>query len=102
MPLEAVIAEDGGFAGIGAKPVRDLDYWRLRGSNPAGEVSSAGDDPAELAAEAKQGLEALIRLFDDVETPYEARPRPDAAPKYSDYEHLARVKEWASSEGEEG
>lgn len=102
LPLEAVIAEDGGFAGIGAKPVRDLDYWRLRGSNPAGEVSSAGDDPAELAAEAKQGLEALIRLFDDVETPYEARPRPDAAPKYSDYEHLARVKEWASSEGEEG
>jgi ATP-dependent helicase/nuclease subunit B len=102
LPLEAIIAEEGGFAGVGAKPVNYLNYWRLRGSNPAGEVSSAGDDPTDLAAEAKEGLEALVRLFDEVETPYEARPRPDAAPKYSDYEHLARVKEWSSSEGEEG
>ncbi|MBT3989783.1 MAG: double-strand break repair protein AddB [Rhodospirillaceae bacterium] len=102
LPLEAVIAEEGGFAKVAAQPVTQLDYWRLRGSNPAGEVSSAGDDPAELAAEAREGLAALIRLFDEAETPYEARPRPDAAPKYSDYEHLARVKEWSSSEGEEG
>ncbi len=102
LPLEAVIAEAGGFAGIAAKPVSELDYWRLRGSNPAGEVSSAGDEPAQLAADAKEGLAALVRLFDNVETAYEARPRPDAAPKYSDYEHLARLKEWASSEGEGG
>ena len=102
LPLEAVIAEEGGFTGVAAKPVNHLDYWRLRGSNPAGEVSSAGGSPSDLAAEAKEGLEALVRLFDDVATPYEARPRPDAAPKYSDYEHLARVKEWSSSEGEEG
>ncbi len=102
LPLEAVIAEAGGFSDIAAKPVSELDYWRLRGSNPAGEISSAGDEPAQLAAGAKEGLEALIRLFDDVETPYEARPRPEAAPKYSDYEHLARVKEWSSADGEEG
>jgi ATP-dependent helicase/nuclease subunit B len=102
LPLEAVIAESGGFSGIAAKPVEHLDYWRLRGSNPAGEVKPAGDDPASLAAEAKEGLAALIRAFDDVETPYEARPRPDKAPKYSDYEHLARVKEWSTSEGDEG
>jgi ATP-dependent helicase/nuclease subunit B len=97
-----VIAEAGGFAEIAAKPVSELDYWRLRGSNPAGEISSAGDEPLQLAADAKAGLEALIRLFDDVETAYEARPRPDAAPKYSDFEHLARIKEWSSLEGDEG
>ena len=102
LPLEAVIAEAGGFSGIAAKPVGELDYWRLRGSNPAGEVSSAGDEPAQLAAAAKEGLAALVRLFDQVETPYEARPSPEAAPKYSDYEHLARVKEWSSADGEEG
>ena len=102
LPLEAVIAEAGGFAEIAAKPVSELDYWRLRGSNPAGEISSAGDEPLQLAADAKAGLEALIRLFDDVETAYESRPRPDAAPKYSDFEHLARIKEWSSLEGDEG
>ena len=74
-----------------------IDYWQLRGGSPAGTVFSAGDSPADLAAEAKDGLEGLVRLFDDVQTPYEARPRPEKAPKYSDYEHLARVKEWSSS-----
>ena len=54
--------------------------------------------PKDLATNAKEGLEALVRLFDQQETPYESRPRPDAAPAYSDYEHLARVREWSSPE----
>jgi ATP-dependent helicase/nuclease subunit B len=98
LPLEALIAQAGGFSGISAKRVSDLNYWRLRGSIPAGEVSSVGDNPTELAADAKEGVAALIRLFDDVRTPYESRPRPGNAPKFSDYEHLARVKEWSTSE----
>jgi len=100
LPLEALIAQAGGFSGISAKRVSDLNYWRLRGSIPAGEVSSVGDNPTELAADAKEGVAALIRLFDDVRTPYESRPRPGNAPKFSDYEHLARVKEWSTSEEE--
>jgi ATP-dependent helicase/nuclease subunit B len=97
LPLEAIIAQEGGFSGITAAQVDHIDYWQLRGGSPAGTVFSAGDSPADLAAEAKDGLEGLVRLFDDVQTPYEARPRPEKAPKYSDYEHLARVKEWSSS-----
>jgi ATP-dependent helicase/nuclease subunit B len=101
LPLEAAIAQEGRFFNITANRVNYLDYWRLGGGDPAGEEFSAGAFPADLAAQAKDGLEALVRLFDDEKTPYEARPRPEAAPKYSDYEHLARVKEWSSSEGEE-
>ena len=28
-------------------------------------------------------------------TPYLSRPNPKSVPDYSDYEHLARVKEWS-------
>ena len=98
LPLEAAIAESGGFDGISENYVQDLVYWRLKGGNPAGEILEIKDNPKDLATNAKEGLEALVRLFDQQETPYESRPRPDAAPAYSDYEHLARVREWSSPE----
>lgn len=99
LPLEAAIAAAGGFDNLPVGPIEALDYWRLRGGDPAGEVMSAGDDPANLAQAAREGIEALIAYFDRPDTAYEARPRPDAAPRYSDYEHLARIKEWANADG---
>jgi len=102
LPLEALIAEAGGFAGVPKATVAALEYWRLRGADPAGERRVIGDDPRPLIDEARAGLHALIAAFDRPETPYEARPRPDKAPPFSDYEHLARVKEWASGFGEDG
>ena len=106
LPLEAAIAEAGGFEGVAGGRVSDLEYWRLRGGDPAAERSSVGGGRtgkpvSELIADALVGLTALIAAFDRPETPYEARPRPDAAPAYSDYEHLARVREWsAGSDGD--
>ncbi len=108
LPLEATIAQAGGFAGVPRATVSALDYWRLRGGDPAGEWVSAartgkdGKDVPTLIAEALTGLAALIAAFDREDTPYEARPRPDAAPRFSDYEHLARVKEWSTSGEEDG
>ena len=102
LPLEAAIAVAGGFDGVTAGAVAGLDYWRLRGGTPVGEISSAGDDPAAMAATALTGLQGLIAEFDREGTAYQARPRPDAAPRYSDYEHLARIKEWSSVESEGG
>ena len=89
----------GGFEGVPAKPAEELAFWRLSGGREAGEVRNAADDPVEVAADAIAGLKVLVALFDDVETAYEARPRPEHAPAYSDYEHLARVREWASGGG---
>jgi ATP-dependent helicase/nuclease subunit B len=107
LPLEAAIAEAGGFAGVAGGRVSDLEYWRLRGGNPVAERSSAGGGRSgkpvsELVADAVAGLTGLIAAFDRPETPYEARPRPDAAPAYSDYEHLARVREWSAGGDGEG
>ena len=102
LPLEALIAGESGFNDLPTADVAALDYWRLRGSVPPGEVIQVGKDAAHLAEEARDGLLALIRLFDRNDTPYEARPRPDKAPRFSDYEHLARVREWAVAGEENG
>jgi len=103
LPLEAAIAMEGGFAGIDAAPVGVLEFWRLSGGDPAGERRPAGDDPAALAAAARDGLAALIARFDDPATPYLSCPDPARAPRFSDYEHLARVQEWsATGDGGDG
>jgi ATP-dependent helicase/nuclease subunit B len=106
LPLEAAIAAAGGFADVPAAEVAGLSYWRLTGGDPAGEERSleankVGGDASALAAAALDGLAALVAHYDDPATPYTARPRPDFAPRYSDYEHLARVKEWSAIEDEE-
>ena len=100
LPLEAAIAlGKDGFAGVAGANVESLEYWRLSGGNPAGEVYAIQEkrdrSVAELAREARDGLERLVARFDAEATPYHARPRPQFAPRYSDYEHLARVREWA-------
>jgi len=101
LPIEAMIAEAGGFADVPAAPVARLEYWRLKGGDPVGEIKVLPLDPGRLVAEAREGLARLVAAFDDPATPYEARPRPDRAPRFSDYEHLARVKEWADIAGDD-
>jgi ATP-dependent helicase/nuclease subunit B len=96
LPLEAAIAASGGFSGVPDGAVAELAYWRLSGGNPPGEITAIRADAAALAAEAKAGLERLIAAFDDRGTAYESRPRADSAPRFSDYDHLARVREWSA------
>jgi ATP-dependent helicase/nuclease subunit B len=97
LPLEAAIAEAGGLSGIAAAPVAELAYWRLAGGAPAGEVKPlAGDDDVRhLVDAAFAGLQGLIARFDDPATPYRSAPRPEHAPRFTDYAQLARVKEWS-------
>jgi ATP-dependent helicase/nuclease subunit B len=95
LPLEAAIAAAGGFGPARGRPVR-LEYWRLTGGEPPGEVRPVAGDPLALGAAALDGLSALVALFDDPGTAYHPLPRPDWAPRYSDYAHLARVKEWSA------
>jgi ATP-dependent helicase/nuclease subunit B len=100
LPLEAMIAEAGGFGGLAAASVTSLEFWRLSGGDPAGEVMQAGGaSPAELAAAAEAGLRRLIAAFDDPATAYLARPH-EHGPRYSAYGHLARIAEWGGEDGE--
>lgn len=101
LPLEAVIAHEGGFKEIAKKGTSSLSYWRLSGRGEGGEERSAGTNAEDLRAEALAGLIDLIEAFDKPETAYAARPHPDMAPRFGDTQHLARVKEWAAAEGGE-
>jgi ATP-dependent helicase/nuclease subunit B len=99
LPLEAAIAMQGGFGAPAAAPAALL-FWQVTGGREPGRVITAGEDPLQLAIAAKAGLARLIAAFDRAETPYPARPRPEFAPAFSDYLHLARVAEWSSGSAE--
>ncbi len=94
--LEAAMARAGGFHGVPAGDVTALGYWRLSGGDPAGEDKPIRGDIATLTDDALAGFERLVARFDDPKTPYLAQPRPDKAPRFGAYNHLARVKEWSS------
>ena len=99
LPLEAAIAQAGGFSGVAGAPVSLLEFWRLSGGQPAGERRAAGKEIEALAEAALRGLTDLVTRFDDPETPYLSQPDPSHTPSWSDYTHLARVLEWSSNEG---
>jgi len=97
LPLELAIAEAGEFKGLPAETVHELEYWRLTGGDPAGEIRKVKGSVEQLGAEAMAGLGELIDLFDDENTPYLPVPRPVWEKPWNDYTHLARVKEWITS-----
>ncbi len=62
LPLEAAIAEAGGFKGFPPATVSALHYWRLRGDDKDGEKSIKALNG--LADAALGGLRRLIETFD--------------------------------------
>jgi ATP-dependent helicase/nuclease subunit B len=107
LPLEAAIAEAGGFGDLGKKRVHALVYIQASGRQDGGEQQFAGKAAAEiLAAKSLEDLERLVAHFDDPATAYEVKRRSASAfanaYRYDEYEHLARVKEWLTQEAGEG
>ncbi|MEJ2124731.1 MAG: double-strand break repair protein AddB, partial [Alphaproteobacteria bacterium] len=103
LPLEALIASEGHFKGLGTRDVVKLAYISARGGDPAGEERPLEKvAPGELAKLARVGLAALVARFDAPDTPYAAMRRAafTSGYKYDDYAHLARVAEWLGAEGE--
>ena len=101
LPLEAAIAQAGGFDGIAAGPVAALRYIRGLGRGVAGEDRAAAEAPPEaLAGHALARLSALVARFDRADAPYPALRRSAFKDKYrfDEYEHLARVGEWLVAE----
>ena len=114
LALEAAAAAEGAFEGVDAGYASALAYVRLRpqgqfradhvGRDPFGK-GKANDDrphPTDLGKRAWEQFDALARAFDDKSTPYASRTRPLRAGDYaSDYDHLARVREWTAETGDE-
>jgi ATP-dependent helicase/nuclease subunit B len=104
LPLEAGIAERGGFNGVPSAPSVDLLYVRLRSGNPPLEEKSVvGTDTtaAALASSTMERLETLVRAFENPAQGYVALHRPMFRGNVGDYGHLARIGEWSlGGEGE--
>jgi ATP-dependent helicase/nuclease subunit B len=96
LPLEAAMVEAGAFSEIAASPVDELLFWQLRGDESGGDEKTATTlAPAELAAQALEGLARLIAHYERPQTAYRACPRPQVAWR-GDYDHLARRGEWSA------
>jgi ATP-dependent helicase/nuclease subunit B len=104
LPLQALVAERGELKGVKSAEVAALVHISAKGGEPAGEESRiTAEEVAALAASAGDGLDALIRKFDDGSTPYTAMRRSGFTNGYRHdaYAHLARVEAW-SGNGDEG
>jgi len=104
LPLEAAMARVGAFhrdrdgnpTGPEAGSTSELAYVELR----SGRVVSAVEKDTDVMTEAEAALAhtvELLTLFDNEDTPYISRPRPQFLTFDGDYDHLARVKEWQTA-----
>ncbi|MCC3860269.1 double-strand break repair protein AddB [Pseudemcibacter aquimaris] len=97
LPLEGVIAAQGGFDLIPDYQISDLSYWQLSGGETPGKISSFNAsrkvDVMEEVQKSYDGLIKLVTTFDLPETPYLSNPNPMQR-GYGEFDHLARAKEW--------
>ncbi len=102
LTLEAAMLRDGGFEGLPALKAEEAIYLKLGGA-AGGEEKHAGgknENIGKLAEQHFSGLQTLLNAFAREDTPYLSRPFPKFTPRFSDYDHLARVKEWSATGGE--
>jgi ATP-dependent helicase/nuclease subunit B len=99
LSVEGLILKRGGFPGITERKAAGFYYWLMTGASEPGEIIPAKGDAEDIIARTEKGLKKLISVFDDPNTPYYSLPRPHKAPRFNDYEHVARVKEWSALGG---
>ncbi|MYZ50424.1 double-strand break repair protein AddB, partial [Propylenella binzhouense] len=107
LPLEAILVEKGAFEGTAAGEVSRLEYYRLAGHGDGPEIcprgareTARGGRPAvtlrETLAVTELRLRELVAAFASAETPYLSRKVPKLGRQFGgDYDHLARIAEWA-------
>jgi ATP-dependent helicase/nuclease subunit B len=111
LTLEAMMLMKGAFKGLPmAKDTPDLLYVHTTGGREPikpREIKPGRDEERsvpEIVEEHRRRFEGMIARFAKGEAAYVSRPFPKYARRFSEYDHLARVKEWslASAGGGEG
>jgi ATP-dependent helicase/nuclease subunit B len=105
LTLEGAILRGGGFKDKGIAPgsLAEMLYVRLKGGEPPGEpktIKFKEGTPDAQADRALAKLTAIARKFLIDGEAYRSLVHPMWQKHYGDYDHLARVKEWAASGGE--
>ena len=98
--MEAALLEKN----AGAK-VSLLEYWRISGKKDDGLTvilnGGAKDENGRLSDRLFANLTTLINAYEDENRAYDATPDLSLKPKYTDYDHLARYKEWSVAQDAE-
>ncbi|HEY0282076.1 MAG TPA: PD-(D/E)XK nuclease family protein, partial [Rhizomicrobium sp.] len=97
LPLEGAVLMAGGFKEIGPLDPAELVYVRITGGAEAGVFKPVKTDAKVIANQAAERLARRIAEFDGEGKAYESRVGPLFAKYQSDYDHLARVREWSAS-----
>ena len=105
LPLEAIILSEGEFEKVPANEnnVGYLGYWTIDNSSQSIKETAKKDSDKinQSMTDTKAGLISLIQTYQNEDTAYIAIPNLNNAPRFNDYEHLERVKEWAALGEEE-
>lgn len=92
LPLEAVILSKINISEPNHKII-ELEYWKIAGNkNEQKKVKNV----SQQIKDAEKGVTKVLAKYKKTSTPYLASPIKQKAPKYDDYEHLSRKKEWES------
>ena len=91
-----MIAKNGGFESVEKAEIESLMYWKL-----GNKIVCIDENMETILQNTENHIREVINLFDFETTGYLSRPNPKNVPEYSDYEHLARVKEWSVVDEEE-
>ncbi|MCI4679744.1 double-strand break repair protein AddB [Rhodoblastus acidophilus] len=104
LTLEAAMLSQGAFHGVSMREAADAFYVPLGGGkDKARRVANGKGEPlGDLIAEHYEALIELLNDFRDPKKGYPARPFPQFALRYNDYDHLARTREWSAAGGEGG
>lgn len=105
LPLEAAILQAGGYEDAPPLAPQEIAYWKLTGARTPGEIIAAnGPGLPALIEKSLENLCRLVEAYESEQAEYIALPRPNFAPRFNDYEHLERVREWsvAAEAAEEG
>ncbi len=103
LTLEAAMLRRGGFQGLPQLEPAEALYLKLGGAD-GGAARRAGGEKADIRKLSEKHfaeLKMLLDAFACQETPYLSRPFPKFASRFSDYDHLARVKEWSTAGDDE-
>ncbi len=107
MPLQAVIAQKGGFKGVAAAPVAALEYVEFKGKPDARLIGRGRHPeltPEKMTARAEAGLQKLIAAYREPGAVFASAPRVQFVKYDYGFNRLARRAEWTSdtSDGDDG
>ena len=105
LTLEAAMVAQAAFANLPAgTATRAALYLKLGGQEGGRKtpLSFAGETFEAVVGDHWQGLMDLLNQFRHIQTPYLARPFVKFQSRFGNYDHLARVAEWAAGQESEG